>query len=90
MQYSGKQVAASTAGSGGGRPQRHGTGRRLQPHSTFLNRQMQTFFIQSPWTGSSHSTGFGGREPGTWSPGVYRAEFFVAGQKVAEGPFEIF
>ncbi len=51
---------------------------------------MQTFFIQSPWTGSSHSTGFGGREPGTWSPGVYRAEFFVAGQKVAEGPFEIF
>ena len=34
--------------------------------------------------------GFGGREPGTWAPGVYRVELFVAGQKVAEGTFEIY
>lgn len=60
------------------------------PDGSLLNRQTQNFFIQSPWTGSYHSMGFGGREPGTWAPGVYRVELFVAGQKVAEGTFEIY
>lgn len=60
------------------------------PDGSLLNRQTQNYFIQSPWTSSSHFMGFGGREPGTWAPGVYRVELFVAGQKVAEGTFEVF
>lgn len=60
------------------------------PDGSLLNRQTQNYFIQSPWTSSSHFMGFGGREPGTWAPGVYRVELHVAGQKVAEGSFEAY
>jgi len=62
----------------------------FRPDGTLLNRHVDHYFIQSPWTGTAHSAGFGGREPGTWSPGPYRVEFHVAGQKVAEGSFEVF
>ncbi|NLI46277.1 MAG: hypothetical protein GX414_04140 [Acidobacteria bacterium] len=61
-----------------------------RPDGSLLNRQVQNYFIQSPWTSSSHYAGCGGLEPGTWAPGVYRVELHVAGQKVAEGSFEIF
>ncbi|HOT02473.1 MAG TPA: hypothetical protein PLY66_15830, partial [Acidobacteriota bacterium] len=61
-----------------------------RPDGSLLNRQVQNYFIQSPWTSSSHYAGCGGLEPGTWAPGVYRVELHVAGQKVAECSFEIF
>jgi hypothetical protein len=61
-----------------------------RPDGALLNRQVQNYYIESPWTDSSHCAGFGGLEPGTWATGVYRVELFVAGQKVAEGSFEVF
>jgi hypothetical protein len=60
-----------------------------RPDGTLLNRQIQNYFIQSPWTSTSHSMGFGGREPGTWIPGKYLVELFVTGEKVGEATFEI-
>jgi hypothetical protein len=60
-----------------------------RPDGIVLNRQAQHYFIQSPWTGSEHSMGFGGHEPGTWAPGIYKVELFVEGKNVGGGTFEI-
>lgn len=62
----------------------------FRPDGSLLNRQVQNYFIESSWTSSSHYAGVGGHEPGTWSPGVYRVELHVAGQKVAEASFEVY
>ncbi len=61
----------------------------FRPDGTVINRQVQHYFIQSPWTSSWLSMGFGWHEPGTWTPGSYRVELFVAGKKVGGGSFAI-
>ncbi len=54
-----------------------------------LNRQSLHYFIQASWTSSTHSMGFGGREPGFWTPGIYKVELFVEGENVGSWTFEI-
>ena len=57
-----------------------------RPDGTLLNRQVQSYFIQSPGTNSLLSMGL---QADAWTPGVYRVELFVDGKKVGGGTFEI-
>ena len=42
--------------------------------------------IEATWTSSYHAGGFKAK---SWAPGTYRADFYIAGDKVASGTFEV-
>lgn len=60
-----------------------------RPDGTILTQLTNSYFLEPSWTSSSHSKAFGSQTPGSWSPGVYRVDLFVAGAKVASGSFEV-
>jgi hypothetical protein len=41
------------------------------------------------WSESLHNSGWGSETKGTWTPGRYRCDLFIEGQKIASGSIEI-
>ena len=54
-----------------------------------IARQINNTAIQSTWTTSYHSLGWGWREAGNWAAGSYRVILFIDGQQVSDGTFFI-
>jgi hypothetical protein len=61
-----------------------------KPDGSVLTNQTKPAYLESNWTNSYHSYGWGWEEPGNWQPGSYRVELSVQGQRVASGVFEIY
>jgi len=55
-----------------------------------LTRQDTEASISASWTGSYHSKGWGRNTPGSWDAGFYEIDFYVEGEFVARGSFEIY
>ena len=57
---------------------------------TVLGRKARQASVDASWNESDHYDGWGANTPGTWKPGFYRVDIFVAGKRVASKWFEIY
>lgn len=46
-------------------------------------------YLEPNWYTSNHAFGWGNDQPGTWAPGTYRVDLFIANAKVASATFRI-
>ena len=60
-----------------------------KPDGTILSRSQRTSYGEAGWRGIMQAAGVGWNEPGRWQAGTYRVELNAAGQKIAEGSFEV-
>jgi hypothetical protein len=61
----------------------------LRSNGQVLNRQTTRYFADAGWTGSEHSSGFGGDQVRNWAPDTYRVELRIAGRLIATGSFTV-
>jgi hypothetical protein len=54
-----------------------------------MARQTLPAFVNADWGSSWHSLGYGYVEPGHWTPGTYRVDFYFRNMRVASGTFQI-
>ena len=57
---------------------------------TVLGRKARQASVDASWNGSDHYDGWGADTPGTWKPGFYRVDIFVAGKRIASKWLEIY
>ena len=60
-----------------------------KPDGSVLSRSQRTSYGEAGWRGIMQAAGVGWNEPGRWQAGTYRVELNAAGQKIAEGSFEV-
>jgi hypothetical protein len=60
-----------------------------KPDGSVLSRSQRTSYGEAGWRGAMQAAGVGWKEPGRWQAGTYRVELNAAGQKIAEGSFEV-
>ncbi len=53
-------------------------------------RQTKNAHVDAEWTESWHTFGHGWKDAGHWTPGKYRLDLYVKGNKVASRSFEIY
>jgi hypothetical protein len=54
-----------------------------------MNRQTIPAFVLPQWGSSWHTLGSGQAEPGHWTPGTYRVDFYFKNMRIASGAFQI-
>jgi hypothetical protein len=54
-----------------------------------MTRQNLPAHVEATWGSSWHTLGYGYSEPGHWTPGTYRVDFYYGNTKVASGTFQI-
>ena len=59
------------------------------PDGEVVAEQPMETYVESDWTSSAHISGRGWDQPGKWAVGNCKVEFYVSGQMVATGSFEI-
>lgn len=57
---------------------------------TVLTSQDSNSHVESGWTGSKHSMGWGSMNPGAWQLGRYKVVLSISGKQVASGRFEVY
>ncbi len=57
---------------------------------TVLGRKTRQASIEASWNESNHFDGWGAGTSGSWKPGLYRVDIFVAGKRIASKWFEIY
>lgn len=60
-----------------------------KPDGSVLSRSQRTSYGEAGWRGIMQAAGVGWKEAGRWQAGTYRVELNAAGQKIAEGSFEV-
>jgi len=55
-----------------------------------LAKQTKKTYIKPNWTNSYHSRGWGSDSRSWWFPDTYKVEFYIKGEKVSSGTFEVF
>ena len=60
-----------------------------KPDGSVLSRQQRPSYGEAGWKGILQAAGIGWKEAGRWQAGTYRVELNAAGQKIAEGSFEV-
>jgi hypothetical protein len=61
-----------------------------RPDGSIHFREAINVYLEAGWRNSWHVSGLGNEMPGTWIPGQYNIEFFVAGKRIARGMFNIY
>ena len=54
-----------------------------------MTRQPLSVFVLPEWGSSWHTLGYGYVEPGHWTPGNYRVDFYLKDVRIASGTFQI-
>ena len=60
-----------------------------KPDGSVLSRSQRPSYGEAGWKGIMQAAGVGWKEAGRWQAGTYRVELNAAGQKIAEGSFEV-
>jgi hypothetical protein len=60
------------------------------PNDNEVGRHSMSTYVQPSWTNVQYSLGWGNANGGAFVPGHYRVDFFVDGQKIAVGGFEVY
>jgi hypothetical protein len=60
-----------------------------RPDGTEMGRQTLDGYVQSDWTSSWHTRGWGWSDGGHWASGTYRVDLYVGDTRVASGTFQI-
>ena len=55
-----------------------------------LFRTLHKTYLGAGWSGSFHLCGWGSNTPGTYDSGAYYINFFVDGDLIAKGEFEVY
>ncbi len=57
---------------------------------TVVARQTLRTHVEATWANSYHNQSWGWRDAGNWRSGVYRVDFSLDGQRLANGSFKVF
>ena len=60
-----------------------------RPDGSEMARQTIPVHVDAEWRTSWHTLGYGYVEPGHWTPGTYRVDFYFKNTRVASGTFQI-
>lgn len=58
----------------------------FNPQGKMVTKYDINSYIEANWTDSNHTNGY---NAGTWAPGTYRVDVYIAGDMVASGTFEV-
>ena len=58
----------------------------FNPQGKMMTQYDINVYFEANWTVSNHTNGY---NPGTWAPGTYRVDVYIAGDMVASGTFEV-
>lgn len=65
------------------------TAKFYDQNGRMIHEQYIDTYIKPTWPNSNHSSGYGGDNPGFFSPGTYRVELFINNAKVAANSFQV-
>jgi tetratricopeptide (TPR) repeat protein len=60
------------------------------PDNKLVTTQNFNGSIEPGWSGSYFYHGYGWKEPGKWSTGIYRVDLYIDGMRVANGSFGVY